>query len=377
GGSLDEVDEFGDGFGVGVEGDFEDVRRSESSALLNDEQELLASMNDLSRRFEDLVPAAEAHKASLEAELAKWTCLTTTFERYVTGFTSSTSPQSHHHTDSNPYFPPLDTIPQTHLHPARSDSHSIFHFEASDMELHSPGTPQLFPGHFVLPQQGLMIETPGREWSPGSGQHPKTAEEEMVGREVEGLEERLRSGEERVQEVARRNAKSHKHIQAMVSALDELSEQVNEEWARKLKAINEEMGQLDSRPDGGGFWTEIYYQILAYLLACLGFTIWSCFQIAKLARPVLRGVRVISPRTANALVEAGAAAKEVVRAAAVAGRDGGKKEEVGGVAGERRESGREVGEEDVSGSSLDATERIEGPGGGGAVDEGRGLSIVE
>lgn len=105
---------------------------------------------------------------------------------------------------------------------------------------------------------------------------------------------------------------SHERIRVMVSELDAVTQQVNEDLSRRLKVIEEVMQQSEGHPRAFDYLQEFYYQLIAYLLACksiqwssdimccnannildvvLGFTLWSWFQLWKAGKRTLNGAR--------------------------------------------------------------------------------------
>ncbi|KAJ3171238.1 hypothetical protein HDU88_008275 [Geranomyces variabilis] len=119
------------------------------------------------------------------------------------------------------------------------------------------------------------------------------------------------------QEIEERNERSHDHVSAMVSDLDAVTQEVNEDLSRQLKMVEEAIQQIEGAPKALGSMQEWYYQLIAYLLGFLGFTIWLWFQLWKILRKGIAGARTIagavSPKTVSAVDGLGLAAGKAVK----------------------------------------------------------------
>ncbi|TPX67672.1 hypothetical protein SpCBS45565_g03650 [Spizellomyces sp. 'palustris'] len=141
--------------------------------------------------------------------------------------------------------------------------------------------------------------------------------EEKIRQAMEKVTDSLTTLEDICLELTTRDNQSHEHVSAMMCGLDAVNQQVNEELSRRLKIVEEALHQAEGRPRALGFFQELYYQLIAYLLAFLGFTIWSWFQLWKVGRRALSGaktiVAVISPPAAAAVEDAGQATLDIVK----------------------------------------------------------------
>ncbi|KAJ3167512.1 hypothetical protein HDU87_001505 [Geranomyces variabilis] len=119
------------------------------------------------------------------------------------------------------------------------------------------------------------------------------------------------------QEVEERNGRSHEQVSAMVSDLDAVTQEVNEDLSRQLKMVEEAIQQIEGTPKALGSMQEWYYQLIAYFLGCLGFTIWLWFQLWKILRKGIAGARIVagavSPKTVSAVDGLGLAAGKAVK----------------------------------------------------------------
>ncbi|KND01493.1 uncharacterized protein SPPG_03293 [Spizellomyces punctatus DAOM BR117] len=141
--------------------------------------------------------------------------------------------------------------------------------------------------------------------------------EEKIRQAMEKVTDSLTTLEDLCLALTTRDNQSHEHVSAMMCGLDAVNQQVNEELSRQLKIVEEALQQAEGRPRALGFFQELYYQLIAYLLAFLGFTIWSWFQLWKVGRRALSGaktiVAVISPPAAAAVEDAGQATLDIVK----------------------------------------------------------------
>ncbi|KAJ3099952.1 hypothetical protein HDU96_010498 [Phlyctochytrium bullatum] len=106
-------------------------------------------------------------------------------------------------------------------------------------------------------------------------------------------------------------------VKTMVTELDDLADQVNETWSRKLKVVEDKVQvEENSRMVAMGFGKELWYQFLAYLLTGAAFLIWLSYQVVKVGKLASSHVRgyvewLLDPAASCASAESssGAAAK--------------------------------------------------------------------
>ncbi|KAJ3282777.1 hypothetical protein HK104_010725, partial [Borealophlyctis nickersoniae] len=297
------------------------MARREDSSLTAVEQELLSRVASVAKRFETLLPSAEKYQSELMTELARYQDIAERYQVHVFQLAPTEG------LDEYDFFSPaqqhVETPPNNTPTPVdRATRHTNF-IRRLDTESPSPLTPSsmLLPPSGSASARAMFGESLPDPYALFE-EPPKTRSEEDVEYALEKVERSISDMHETCEKIGERDARSDAQISDMVSRLDFLSEEINEEWSKRVKRVEDGVAQFDERPNGSGLFTELYYQLLAWLLAFLGFSIWTWFQIWKFARILLKGVRVVSPRTAAALVEAGEAAKTVAKAAAVAGRGG-------------------------------------------------------
>ncbi|KAJ3130356.1 hypothetical protein HK098_002585 [Nowakowskiella sp. JEL0407] len=79
-------------------------------------------------------------------------------------------------------------------------------------------------------------------------------------------------------------------IQSLLQEVDEYTDNLSSQLSSQLKIVEDGVDQIESlltRNEGvfgSRIGAEVYYQALEYLLAFLGFTIWSWFQVYKIGR---------------------------------------------------------------------------------------------
>ncbi|KAJ1535259.1 hypothetical protein HK096_002831 [Nowakowskiella sp. JEL0078] len=104
--------------------------------------------------------------------------------------------------------------------------------------------------------------------------------------------------EEKCKTISKIHTRIDETVRDMVKQVDNFTESMSLHLGSQLKLVEDGVEQIESmllRDNlgliGGRIGTEVYYQALEYLLAFLGFSIWSWFQVYKLGRGAAESTR--------------------------------------------------------------------------------------
>ena len=69
--------------------------------------------------------------------------------------------------------------------------------------------------------------------------------------------------------------------------LDQLSKRMNGEWSERIKAVEYGVQKIDVGQRAVDLTTEMYYQLLAWFLAVVGFGLWLVFKVVQGSRFII------------------------------------------------------------------------------------------
>ncbi|KAJ3148310.1 hypothetical protein HDU86_007492 [Geranomyces michiganensis] len=246
--------------------------RDPSSSLTPEEQSLYDGLLALGTRLDVLMPGLESFKTDLVTQIAA-----------------------------------CDKTLERHGRPLGVRSHSG---GISDLEAMSSPQSILESEIVTSPVGSMFSDGPFLTATAADAENPASQSLNVARLELEAMAQQC-------QEIEERNERSHNQVSAMVADLDAVTQEVNEDLSRQLKMVEEAIQQIEGTPKALGSMQEWYYQIIAYFLGVLGFTIWLWFQLWKILRKGIAGARAIagavSPRTVSAVDGLSLAAGKAVK----------------------------------------------------------------